>query len=393
VIVLDAILAVLSLAVLVPVSVLCVQVAAALFAPRRELPPAGPRPSVAILMPAHDEEAVIAQTLRSLTPQLASKDRLLVVADNCSDATARIARDEGAEVIEREDRARRGKGYALDFGVRHLAARAPEVVIVIDADCQVGPDAVDRLARLSSLRHRPVQALYEMDAAPDAGLKARIAAFAWILKNHVRPRGMRRLGLPCQLMGTGMAFPWELIRRAPLASGHIVEDVMLGVHCAREGAPPLYFPEVTVSSTFPSGDAGMSTQRTRWEHGHLGMMADAPRLFMDGVTRGDAARIALALDLGVPPLALLVVTVTVLAFAGIVLPGAGAALAFAVGAGSLAMLATAILVSWHRWGRDVLSASDIARIPLYVLWKIPIYLRFLTRRESRWIRSKRGDGG
>ena len=92
-----------------------------------------------MLIPAHNEASGIAATLRAITPQLRS-DACLVVADNCSDDAPRPSPVElGAEVIVREDTAQlRGKGYALEYGVRHLAADAPEVVIIIDADCVIG---------------------------------------------------------------------------------------------------------------------------------------------------------------------------------------------------------------------------------------------------------------
>jgi cellulose synthase/poly-beta-1,6-N-acetylglucosamine synthase-like glycosyltransferase len=123
--------------VLLPVSVLLVQVVCASM-PRRPAPmPAGARPQLAVLVPAHNESGVIAQTLQSVLPQLRQGDRLLVVADNCSDATARIAAACGAEVVERRDTSRRGKGYALHFGMRHLERLPPELVVIVDADCEV----------------------------------------------------------------------------------------------------------------------------------------------------------------------------------------------------------------------------------------------------------------
>ncbi|MEM9980387.1 MAG: glycosyltransferase family 2 protein, partial [Cyanobacteria bacterium P01_D01_bin.2] len=103
----------------------------------------------AILMPAHNEEAVIQATLSTLTPQLHPTDRLVVVADNCTDATADIARQAGATVLERQNDRQRGKGYALDFGLRHLSADAPDVLIMVDADCQVQPGAIDAIANLA----------------------------------------------------------------------------------------------------------------------------------------------------------------------------------------------------------------------------------------------------
>src|SRR5204863_2660341 len=145
-----------------------------------------------------------------------------VVADNCADDTAMIAAAAGAAVLERVNPERRGKGYALDYGLRHLERNPPETVVVIDADCHIAPDAIDRLTRLCLQRGRPVQALYLMHAPPGASLKLKISEFAWLVRNKVRPLGYHRLGLPCQLMGTGMAFPWSVISDAALATADIV---------------------------------------------------------------------------------------------------------------------------------------------------------------------------
>src|SRR5258705_10550409 len=92
--------------VLVPVSVLLVQVVCALF-PRRSVPlPEAGRPHLAILVPAHDEAPGIGKTVSSVLSQLLDGDRLVVVADNCSDDTAQIAAAAGAEVWERRDASR-----------------------------------------------------------------------------------------------------------------------------------------------------------------------------------------------------------------------------------------------------------------------------------------------
>src|SRR5205085_6347229 len=98
----------------------------ALPASRAAAPGASRRPRVAVLMPAHNEAAGIAASLATVTPQLVAGDRLLVVADNCVDDTAAVAAAAGAEVVQRRDTTRRGKGYALGFGLRHLAPDPPE---------------------------------------------------------------------------------------------------------------------------------------------------------------------------------------------------------------------------------------------------------------------------
>jgi hypothetical protein len=122
------------------------------------------------------------------------------------------------------------------------------------------------------------------------------------VNNQVRGLGSRRLGWPCLLTGSGMAFPWSIIRGAELATGHLAEDLLLTVDLVRAGASPLFCPEARVSSEFASGD-GLRAQRTRWEHGHLALLVnEVPALLLQAFTRRDAKLAALALDLCSPPL-------------------------------------------------------------------------------------------
>lgn len=386
-------LVVITVALLLPVLVLFAQVVLACL-PARVLPVMpGARGNLAVLVPAHDESTVIRSTLASILAQLQAGDRLLVVADNCTDDTAQLARAAGAQVVEREDLQRRGKGYALDFGVRHLAEHPPEVVIVIDADCQVGEGAIDQLARCCLASARPVQALYLMRAPAGAGLKVQIAEFAWRVKNLVRPRGWARLGLPCQLMGSGMAFAWRDLAAINLASGHLVEDLKLGLDLCHAGKPPLFCQAALVESQFPSSDEGLASQRKRWEHGHLGvLLGEAPRLLASSVAQRNAGLLALALDLLVPPLALLVLVLAAcfcltwlaFAFVGLLLPAL-------IASGALVLLGAAVLLAWGRFARELIAFSVLMYAPFYALRKIPLYLGFLVRRQVDWVRSKRDD--
>jgi cellulose synthase/poly-beta-1,6-N-acetylglucosamine synthase-like glycosyltransferase len=354
---------------------------------------AGGRGRLAIVMPAHDEASGIAATLRALIPQLGPRDRLIVVADNCSDDTADVARQEGAEVIVRTDAVRRGKGYALDFGVRHLESDPPDIALIVDADCEVTPGALGCLAATCASTGRPVQALYLMHAPPNAGLKTRIAEFAWVLRNQVRPLGLRRLGLPCHLMGSGMAFPWECLRTSALATGHIVEDLKLGIDLARVGHAPLFCPEALVTSRFPDSASGLQSQRTRWEHGHLGVIfRDAPRLLLDSVLRRRLALLALALDLGVPPLALLALQLLLVWLAALALYAfTEAAAPLGLATLGVVLFGLAVITAWWRFARHVVSLASLALAPVYVLWKIPLYAKFLVSRQIDWVRSRR-DG-
>lgn len=388
---LQTILVMALLVLAIPVAVLLVQVLAARFATARATPLSSTRPRIAVLIPAHNEEGGITEVVAGVREQLVEGDRILVVADNCSDATARLAREAGAEVTERFHEQLRGKGYALDHGVRQLALDPPEVLVIVDADCYLGVDALDKISRACVHSARPVQALYLMHASEDAGPMRRIAEFAWIVKNHVRALGFQRLAQPCQLMGTGMAFGWEHIRKVDLATGHIVEDMKLGVDSATAGQPPLFCPEALVYSFFPISESGVSTQRTRWEHGHLSVIQSyVPRLLLQSVKLRHAALAAMALDLSVPPLALLVMLVCVTwglslivaVILGVVLP---------LGLASVLMiaLAAAVLLAWSGFARGVINLGQLLGAFVYVARKVPLYFKFLFNRQVEWVRSKR----
>lgn len=376
-----------------PVGVLLLQVlAACLPAARRSVPTAAaPRPTIAVLMPAHNEALGIRATLAHITPQLQAGDRLVVVADNCSDDTATIARACGAEVLERTNATLRGKGYALDHGVRHIAADPRPVVVLVDADCVVHPGALERVARDCQASQRPVQALYLMELPGDGRAVSPLAVFAWRLRNLVRPLGWHRLGLPCHLMGSGMAVPWSQLKDLPLASGHIVEDMQMGVDLARRGAPPLFCPEALVTSTFPVSQEGAQSQRTRWEHGTLGMLLfTAPRMVLEALGGRGKGLLPLALDIFVPPLALLALLLMLtnaLAFLGLAVgtPPVWAGLALA----EMASFVLAVGLAWGCFARHMLPLSQLPAFAGYVFSKVPLYLRFLVRRQVEWVRAKR----
>jgi len=387
---------VLSVLVAVPALLVLTQVVLALLPDRRALPEFERPPRIAVVMPAHNEGRGLRPTLMQALAQLTPMDRIVVVADNCSDDTAAQAREFDVTVVERSHATERGKGYALDFGVRALerlaleTGHAPDVVIILDADCLLGPRLLTRIAAVAHATGRPVQATYLMSAAND-GLKARVAEFAMRVKNLVRPRGMHQVGLPCGLYGTGMAFPWDVAVQAPLASGHLAEDMQLGVRLAQLGAPPLLCEDALVTSVFAKSNEGEASQRTRWEHGHLAMLVgEGPRLLWQSMRPGRGAQLLQVMDMLVPPLALLgmlLVGWTLVQLLLAVWLGWTAPLAVALA--GLGALMAAIVLAQRRWAGDLLTLGELARAPLILLAKVPLYLRFVVKRQVDWVRTKR----
>jgi hypothetical protein len=386
----DVLLTVLAILLLAPLTVLTVEFLAALLpmAKHRRQASNDPRPSCAVLIPAHDEVTVLDATLSAIWPQLEPGDRLLVVADNCTDRTSAVARATGAEVLERCDLNRRGKGYALAAGVDALRAGPPDVVVIMDADCRPADCAIDRLIRSAAATNRPVQAAYTFEPPANAAANNRLSAWAVRVKNVVRPRGLRRLGLPCLLTGSGMAFPWRLLRDAPLATGHIVEDMRLGVDLAISGHAPYFESTAIVESELPAGQGAVRSQRTRWEHGHLGMIiTQAPRLWLEAVRQRRFDLAGLALELCVPPLSVLVLVWTAAVIAALTLTDSWLPAALLLGGGAATLFAG--LLAWTVFGRAVLPPAALLAAPFYAARKLPIYLSFFVRPQRAWVRTPR----
>jgi cellulose synthase/poly-beta-1,6-N-acetylglucosamine synthase-like glycosyltransferase len=328
---------------------------------------------VRVLIPAHNEEGVLPLLLGDLGSQL-PLSQVLVVVDNCSDGTADVARSLGAAVTERQDLSRRGKAFALVHGIDVLAAEPPKTIIIIDADCRVGPGVVERLTAIARTTGRPVQAEYVLERHPDAGPGQRVSAFAAFLINSVRQRGLKTLGAPVRLNGTGMALPWEHVTALPRGSAHLVEDMMLGVDLAMAGASPVFAPGTVVRSPLPASQAAEVTQRQRWEEGHVDvLMKQVPRLLGAGL-RGRPRLILSAIDIGIPPLTRLLAALAALfaiSLSFALLTGSWAPFWLGALATGMTTLGVALGLWRYRWtDPDALSGRaflEFARLKLKVL--------------------------
>jgi cellulose synthase/poly-beta-1,6-N-acetylglucosamine synthase-like glycosyltransferase len=189
-----------------------------------------------------------------------------------------------------------------------------------------------------------------------------------------------------------MAFPWEVIRSANLATGAAVEDLKLGLDLARTGRSAVFCPDAVVNSSFPTSTKGTQSQRKRWEQGHLGMIAAyIPTLLYESVVKLDFRLLALLLDLAVPPLTLLgILEILIVAASALaVLCGFSPSPLF-VSTAAVSAYLMALILSWCKFGRDSLPPSAIVSVVSYVVKKLPIYRQIVSHgRTSEWIRTDR----
>jgi 1,2-diacylglycerol 3-beta-glucosyltransferase len=344
---------------------------------------------IVVLVPAHNEQASIAAAVQSLLrcayPQ--ARRRVVVIADNCDDRTAQLATAAGAEAWERVDESRRGKGFALAWALARLQAERAEfdAVVTVDADCTVSRNLLSAIDDRLRGGAEAVQVNY-VAANPEASTAAALRFAGFALVNTVRFLGKQRLGLSCGLVGTGMAFTRDLLRREAWRDVGLVEDGEYHMRLVLAGERTEFVHEAWVSSPMPS-KLGTSAEE-RWEQGRLELIRRwAPRLILSGLARRDIVRLHTGLECLVPPQSLI-------AAAGL----GSVAARLLVGPRRLVGLATACLVAQVVF---VLGGLRLVRAPAAVyraLLSAPaliaskslLYVRLACGRgPTTWVRTER----
>lgn len=356
-----------------------------------------------ILIPAHDEELTLPAVLPSIMAlrnrQGTSSARVVVVADNCSDNTAALARMAGAEVLERFNKNQIGKGYALEWAIEELSRKyGPDqfnVLVILDADTVPEKNFLEEIDHILQSGAQVVQGRYGILNQSEATWRSHLLATAFLIYNHVRPLGRATLGLSDGLRGNGMAFRRSVLERLPWEARGLVEDIEYANRLVKAGMKVTYAPRASIHGQGTSSGKQATVQRMRWEGGRFQQArADLPSLLRIALTKANFSALDRALDLLIPPLALLALLLTSLTFLDVivwlVLGGEW------LGATVLGWVGLIIgLILFIIGGLAVARAPRAAWLalvfaPFYVLWKLQIYIRMLIiKAPKEWIRTPR----
>lgn len=366
---------------------------AALFARREtQARPGGATSRFVILIPAHNEEQLLPQTLANLR-QLDYPRELFaihVVADNCSDRTAALAREGGAVAHERFNSELRGKGYALEWLLQRLwdSGEPHDAVLILDADSVVSPNFLRVMDARLARGERVIQGFYTV-RQPEGAWSVGLRAVALIVLHYLRPQGRMVLGGSTGLKGNGMVFAADILRKHRW-SASLTEDIEYHMELILAGERAMFAPDAVIWAEMPDSLRAAQSQNERWEKGRMEMIQRfVPRLLGQAVRRRSFLLFDAAVEQLIPPFS-------------VVTGASGAVLlaALALRSPTSIALATAIVVAQAVY---VFAGLALARAPwavyqsllfapAFVGWKVWLYVRLMLGIKPRaWVRTARND--
>jgi cellulose synthase/poly-beta-1,6-N-acetylglucosamine synthase-like glycosyltransferase len=365
-------------------------VVAARFAARAT--PSGRRSTrFAVLIPAHNEELLIRRLIRSLHAQdfPAHLFDIFVVADNCSDATARVARDSGAHVLERVDRIQVGKGFALRWLLDRVrsAEAGYNAYVVFDADSVVHERFLSIMDAHLQRGARVVQGYYSVLNIGESPLTLlRFAALASL--HYLRPLAREALGLSCGLKGNGMCFRAEVLHQIGWQWFTLAEDVEFHLALVHAGIRVQFAADARVDADMPISFSQAASQNERWELGRLQMAKHrVPALLDLALPETRWLRLDAAIEQLIPPMSVPFALGGVCLLVGLL--GNWVIISGLAAFGLTAQLIH-LLAGLHMVGAPGRVYRSLAYAPIYIVWKLALYVRALvSTRTMGWIRTAR----
>lgn len=253
-----------------------------------------PGKKFAVLIAAHNEHAVVGQLIKNLRDQNYPKELydVYVIADNCSDDTAAIARAEGAIVCERFDSQKKSKGYALEWMFERLFAMEREgkiydAVAIFDADNLVHPQFLAEMNNRLLKGDRIIQGFLDAKNPYDTWVAGTFAIAFWVI-DHVSHLAKTNIGLSAVLGGTGMCITIDVLKKYGWRATCLTEDMEFTMKSLAEGIKTTWAHDAIVYDEKPLTFKQSWTQRKRWAQGQFDVAHRfIPKMLVEGWRRKD----------------------------------------------------------------------------------------------------------
>jgi 1,2-diacylglycerol 3-beta-glucosyltransferase len=345
-----------------------------------------------LIVPAHDEEHLLARTLTSLQALDYPSDlvRIVVIADNCTDQTVNIARSAGVVCLERDAPGESGKGRALAWAFARLPpGDSADAFVIVDADTLVARDLLSVFAGHLDVGAQAIQGYYDV-LSPERSPMASFTFAGFAVSRNLNYLGRTRLGWGSNLVGNGMCFSRAVVNRFGWGAYSISEDLEYQLELFLQDVRVVFAPGARVWGEIPGGVRAYHAQRSRWDVGKYKLRNRyVPRLLAKAIRGRDIGALNAALELISPPYALL---------GGMIL--GTSALYVVIGADSISAnhllwgSMSAAFLAYVLAGLRAAQAParvylNLAYAPAFLAWRILIALSSPFRSGTEWTPSER----
>ena len=224
------------------------------------------------IIPAHNEEAVISNLIESLKNQTYDKKLydIYVIADNCTDATAEIAKKAGAIVYKRFDPDHKTKGYALQWFLKQKIEENADydAFFVFDADNIVDKNFITNMNKKLCQGEEVVQGYRDIKNPTDNWITAGYALFYWTM-HRLYHLARYNIGLSPLLNGTGFMVKFDVVKPNGWETETLTEDIEFSLKRIIKGKKLGWATDAIVYDEQPTSFKQSWSQRSRWTVGHM----------------------------------------------------------------------------------------------------------------------------
>ncbi|HHJ13867.1 MAG TPA: glycosyltransferase [Gammaproteobacteria bacterium] len=348
----------------------------------------------AVVIPAHNEEQLIEGLIRSIQAADYPADHvdIHVIADNCSDDTADIAREAGAICHERDMPDLPGKPYALDWLFQRLEHSRYDAYTIIDADTVIDAGYLRAMDRSVREGRQAIQGYFGV-MNPDENWLTRLSILPGILRYVMQCPGKERLGLSCPLAGNGMCFHVDIIRRLGWNAYSIAENWEYYAILTFEGVCVFHEPGAIIYSQVANSLKEGRVQRMRWMRGRIDTLKRyAPRLLRETLRKRDFRYADVVMELLRPSHSMLFLAVCGwLLLVSVGVAWFGLSVGWLYWALGLFLAQVAFFMSGLFIQRAPLKTwLALAWVPVYLVWKLLVSARsLLSLSDRRWVKTRR----
>lgn len=348
----------------------------------------------AILVPAHNEELLIAsfcESIENIDYPIDHRE-VFIIADNCSDKTAEICSSYPVTVLSRFDDTDKGKGYALRWALEKIKLEDFDAVLVIDADTTGETKILHELNKMINSGEQSIQCNIKIPNRNETWF-TQLIFVSRTINNLLFHDAKYKLGLSSYLMGSGMCFKSTLLQEKKWTAFTLSEDWEYFAQLIEYGVRTAFAANAIVFQQESRSLQQATSQRLRWASGRFYVIKNlGMKLFLKGLRKRKLMMFDASLALMFPNWSLQINLIAVMIICAVFLPGStfsmvllwlGLALAFA----QAVILAAGVALSGQYFA--VLKAMTVA--PLFLIWKFGIDLLCVTGLYGgkSWIRTKR----